>query len=149
MADQKITSVKAFIDLVLSKPSNEHLKCVIGKVSDIEVSIIKKLSDIDLTGYVRIIDSYGIKHAIAKHGNLITEIKRGQLPITTNDLSFIPIIVNNPDGLVYDGKNSIGRDIFVYRKNIDGVIFYVEEVRTKRKEVVLQTMYKKKAPKFP
>jgi hypothetical protein len=43
------------------------------------------------------------------------------------------------------GKNRLGRLVIRYQKNINGVIYYFEEIRGGRKHVAPDTMYKRKA----
>jgi phage-Barnase-EndoU-ColicinE5/D-RelE like nuclease3 len=43
--------------------------------------------------------SYGVNHAIKKHGNPKTEESRGQVAITEQDFELIPQIVANPDSI--------------------------------------------------
>ncbi len=82
-----------------------------------------------------------------KHANQTTEKKRGQEGITLTDFEKITEIVAEPDKIEYAGKTKQGRDVIKYSKEIEQTYFYVEEVREGKKEVVLQTMYKRNSKK--
>jgi hypothetical protein len=41
------------------------------------------------------------------------------------------------------GKTNLGRETIVYEKQIGDVLYSVEEVRTGRRELAMQTMYKR------
>lgn len=60
-------------------------------------------------------------------------------------------LVQNPDFVAYVGKNRIGNDLILYEKTFEEVLCYVEGLRESkkkhRKEVYLETLYKKKPSK--
>lgn len=95
--------------------------------------------------WVHAIDEDRIAHTMNQHGNATTEANRGQIAITGKDFEKIPEILESYDR-VYpsDHKNKQGRDVIIYEKRYDdGTIIYLEEVRTGRKSLALDTMYKK------
>ena len=50
--------------------------------------------------------------------------------------------------LVFVGTNKLGNSILHYEKDFDQFrLIYVEEIRNKRREIALQTMYKQKTRK--
>ncbi len=102
---------------------------------------------IDVKGFEHIIDNFAIRHTVLGHGNAKKEEARGLLPVTLDCLEMIPDIILNPDSISIGGKNKIGRLVILYTKRVNGFIVYVEEIRTKRKFLAMQTMYIKKAPR--
>ena len=86
-----------------------------GKLTYQEIKKIKESTGIDLRNYTRVIDNYGIKHALKKHGNSKTI-----------------------------GKAKRGGTIIEYTKQINIEYIYVEEKRDFKKEVAMKTMYKRK-----
>jgi len=92
-----------------------------------------------------VVDIYAIRHAIAQHGSLQREATRGQIAVTIDDFSLIPKIIANPDAIRYEGINKQGNPVLIYEKTIGNKVFYLEEIRVRRKEVAMQTMYKRKA----
>lgn len=142
---KKVESIKQLIE-ELKNDKSAFLKYDIGKLTEGEIEQIKQMTGFDLSGYTRTIDSYGINHAMDKHSNAKSEKNRGQTAIEHSDFELIEIIVSNPDSIESVGKNRQGNDLIRYTKVIDFKMYYVEEIRTGRKEVILQTLYKQKKP---
>lgn len=136
--------IERIVDKAKNNPS-EYEKVDLGDVSDrLKEDALK--AGFDLSGYSHNIDVSGVRHAFLEHGNSKTEEKRGQKAITEEDIKKIPQIVEDYDHIEFPGKNAIGRDIIKYQKRYeDGTTFYVEEVRTGRKRLTIQTMYKRKS----
>ena len=75
------------------------------------------------------------------HSNVKTEKARGQIAVTEADFAMIPEIISSPDKIVFGTKNRLGTDQIVYLKALpDGSTLYLEEVRTKRKELATQSL---------
>ncbi|GMO60769.1 MAG: hypothetical protein Ta2G_20570 [Termitinemataceae bacterium] len=106
----------------------------IGKVQAAEIALIKNELDIDVTGYDYTIDVSEINHTKNRHPDL-----------TNKDFELIPYIILNYDTLEYSGKNKKGLDAIVYKKEFDKTTILVEEIRTGKKELAFNTMYKKNA----
>ena len=140
---KKVESIKQLIE-ELKLDKSAFLRYEIGELSEQEIIQIKEATGFDLSGYKRTMYSYGVNHAIKKHGNPKTEESRGQVAITEEDFELIPQIVANPDSIEFGEKNDLGNDLIKYSKTIGNQLFYVEEIRNGRKEVVLQTLYKRK-----
>jgi len=88
----------------------------------------------DLDGYTHIIDGSAIRHTLNSHGNAKTEAQRGQIAVTERDFESIPEIISDPDYLILNTKNRLGRDQIGYAKKMpDGSVLYVEEVRAGKK----------------
>lgn len=124
------------------KNANENKWLEIGILTNKEIQNINQSTGIDLTGYVRILDMAGINHALRKHGSE-KEYLRGQIPVTINDFESIPDIVANPDSVEKVETNKRGLEVILYTKKIGATYYYYEEIRTGRKKVALNTMYKK------
>ena len=72
------------------------------------------------------------------------ESLRGQVPITLDDLSHLPEIIDTYDSLS-TSKNRRNQDVIIYEKKfIDCTSIYVEEVRRGRLELAACTIYKEK-----
>lgn len=116
---------------------------IIGKVEN--AALILEKTGLDVRGYTRVIDNYGVRHTIKQHGNEVKEAKRGQIAVTLDDFSKIALITSAPDDIFADGKNKIGRDVIVFVKVIEGIGYrHVEEVRGKHKLVATDSLRKKK-----
>lgn len=85
---------------------------------------------------------YGTR--LKKHGKARAEAARGQIAVTPDDFKLIPQIVSAPDGIDRVGVSGIGRALIRHTKRIGDAYYVVEEVRTGRKTLALETMYKRK-----
>ncbi|WP_352401929.1 hypothetical protein [Synergistes jonesii] len=93
--------------------------------------------------YIHSIDSYMMRHAMKEHGDAQRERSRGQIALTEEDFKLVPVIINNPDYVVFGNKNKRGQDLIVYVKNLpDGSTLYFEEVRTGRRKLAGESLRK-------
>ena len=145
MTSIKVKSIKHLVELAITVVTNEHFKFSLGKVSTEIANIVKQVTGMDISGYDCIIDNFAVKHTLLQHGNAAKEEKHGQIPVTIDYFEKIPDVIKNPDCISDGGLSKIGRRIIVYAKRVNGVIIYVEEIRTKKKELAMLTMYMKKA----
>lgn len=120
--------------------SNENKTISLGIVSEQVATKILADCEIDVNGYQIIVDIYAVKHIIKNHGNAEKEEKRGQIAIKTSDFELIEKVINTPDFVFYDGKNKIGRDVLQFQKLIDNRYIILEEVRTGKKQLALNSM---------
>lgn len=111
-------------------------------VSEEVASLVREEAGIDVSGYRHVVDASALRHAIKAHSSEATEASRGQEPLTDDDFALIPEIVADPDAVESMGKDKIGRDLLRYRKRFNGTTYYVEEVRTRRRELAAKTMWK-------
>jgi hypothetical protein len=137
-------TLKEFIEKVFANKTNEQLKHSLGKLSPEQVEQIKDKTGINLEGYERIIENYGLIHTLKHHGNEKKEAKRGQKAITANDFELIPEIVSKPDDIVNLGQSKRGGILLQFIKRIGDLFIYDEEIRPKRKELTTKTMFKRK-----
>ena len=129
------------------EPENNNLIVVIGEVSERLVLDAQKYG-LNLSGYRHNIDIYGIKHSLKRHGNKDKEKLHGQLPITGEDIKNAKEYVYNYDEASFGEKNEQGRDIIkLYKQMSDGYLLYIEEVRTGRHTLTLNSMRKYKNKK--
>lgn len=134
------------LPLLLQKAKNspnERQIITIGKVNDkLNKEALKH--NFDLNDYEHNIDVSGARHVFKEHGSAKTETPRGQKPIIDADFKKIPHILYFYDDISFTGKNKIGCETITYRKKFpDGTIYYVEEIRTGKKTLTINTMYKR------
>ena len=116
---------------------------ILGPVSN--APLILQKTGLDVTGYTRVLDNYGVRHTIKQHGNAGRESKRGQIAVTLEDFEKILVITSQPDDVFTDGKNKMGRDVIVYVKVVGGIGYrHVEEMRGKHRLVATDSLRKKK-----
>lgn len=141
--------IESIQDLVQLSTQNDTenglLKTVISKLTESEIAHIKKNTNLTVEGYNRVVDNYAVKHVLKNHGNAQTETLRGQIAVEKSDFEKISTIVTPPHSISYGGKNDTGRDTIQYVKELENIQYtLLEEVRSKRKEVALNTLYKNK-----
>lgn len=135
--------LKSFIKKAKDNP-NERTKLNVGKVSD-KLQKEAQKHGLDLTDYTHDLDVSGTRHAYKNHGDEKKEANRGQIAITDDDFEKIPDIINNYDTVNFGEKDNKGTPLIKYKKQYtDGTTYYVEEVRTKHKNLTIKTMYKNK-----
>ena len=123
------------------------LKKNVGGVSDRLIEDLANCGVIVDATYQHVVDNSAIRHAYAQHASE-SETLRGQVAITKEDIEAIPQILENYDDL-FTHKNRRGQDVVVYSKIYkDGTTMYVEEVRVGRKELAMDTIYKRKNGKL-
>jgi len=106
--------------------------------------ILKMLTGKDCSGFVRTMDKFAIRHVFKNHGDEEKERSRGQFPIFKEDFLFVETIIIEHE-VVFMEVNKLGNIILHYEKDFeDFKLVYVEEIRNKRKEIALQTLYKQK-----
>ncbi len=134
-----------FVEQALKDRSNKQHKLVLGGLSEKEIKELGEQVGLDLADYQRIIDNFGIKHTLKEHGDPKKEALRGQLAVNHEDFEKILAIVADPNQIHTGEKSRLGKDLIQYSKNLeDALYFYVEEIRTGKKELALQTLYKRK-----
>ena len=95
--------------------------------------------------YKHTIDNSAIRHIIKRHGDL-SEEQLGQVPITDADIQRIEDIVENYDKVELR-KREGKLQVIIYSKTYsDGTTIYVEEKRSKHKELAAVSMWKSKTP---
>jgi hypothetical protein len=127
--DQRILD---FIQIVRENPDDNWRKLDMGKVPEAQVSIIKQLTGLDVSGYDVEIQADAIKHIDRRHG------ENGEADSSmadANDIARILYVVSNPDkAAVVDKsakfKNSDGSraDVVLETKRIDGYYYVAETV---------------------
>ncbi|KWT95106.1 hypothetical protein [Candidatus Magnetominusculus xianensis] len=128
----------------LDNPDNKLYK-ITYPLSEHQINRIKEQTGLNVAEYSRAIDNYSIRHILRRHGDAKKEEAKGQIGITKDDISRIPEIVNAADKISLVDKTDVGRDGILYRKKINGFIYYVEEVREKHKEINTVSMWKVKS----
>ncbi|MER2492325.1 LPD38 domain-containing protein [Catenovulum sediminis] len=131
------------IQKLAAKPERiKQKKIRYAAVKKEESDKLEQIINQSVDGYKHVVDTSAINHTFRKHGNQSTEEKRGQIAVTEKDFNRIPEIVANPDEITNAGKDDLGNQLIRYRKAFNGTTYYVEEVRSKRKELAMKTMWK-------
>lgn len=137
--------IRELVAFSVSDKTTVNKFVVIEKINIIEAEKIKKRTGLNLNGYERILDKSSIRHVIKKHATQ-KEYERGLVPVLFEDFELIPKIAK-PENIIYTSRTKDNKDAILYQFEDENVFFYLEEVRTGRKQVVLKTMYKKSIKK--
>ena len=140
MADEEPTI--SDVIAAAGKPGHAHAKAVLGEASAWLVMTANG-RNLNLQGYRHTIDTASVRHIHAKHGDPNIEKSRGQIDISSDDIKFIPDVLASPDKVIFGVRSKRNHPFIGYLKRMaDGSTFYVEEVRTGRKELAAVTLYK-------
>lgn len=137
----KIESIDKLIDIARNSGDNKAF-VEIGKVSPEVAEKVKEVTGIDVEGFVHSIDEAAIRHIFKQHGNEKTEKSRGQIGVTDEDIKNIKEIVENPDEIQKGDVLADGIETVIYKKTIDGMSIYVQEVRKGRGRLAAKTLWK-------
>ena len=146
-----IGNIPDLYDFALADKTNRKAEIKYATVDPEESARIKKETGLDVpAGYEHSIDTYAIRHMHEQHGDLEVEGARGQIAVTREDISKIPEVVKSPDR-TEPIRTKKGRDGIGYTKKINGQVFYIEEIRTKRNQLAAVSIRISKAgsPKLP
>lgn len=132
------TEVSSINEALADDGSNKRrFTTVLKGVSDRVANIVKKAIGLDISGYDHTVDNYAMKHAIEGH-------KNDKIPLKASDFGLIQDIISNPDSVEYSSKD---KGAIVYKKQYNDRVVYLEEVRNKRHELAMKTMYWQEAQK--
>lgn len=127
-------NIESFINETFTPYHKQIL--MIAPIDSAICDILKSIG-IEPEGYCHAVDRYGLMHALKEH-------ERDELPLTLEDFLKIPVIVTEYDVVVRSYKTELGLDAVLYTKQFEDTFYYVEEIRTGRKQLIFKTMYKKR-----
>ena len=121
--------------------SCDYKFCIIDANIDDELLDLAAKHNIDLRGYKHVIETSGIQHAEKRHGKQSKDRK----PLSIEDYLLVPYIIRNRDNVSFSTSKSKRHDmhLLVYEKQIGVNYYYVEEVRTGKRSLAFQTLYKR------
>jgi len=134
--------IKSLVHEVSSNNAQPQMRVRYAVVMPEQADRLQQATGLDLDGYKHTVDVSGIRHAMNQHGNQKAEESRGQIAVTEEDFARIPDIVSNYDHVELAGQDRQGNNLIKYRKDYGDTTYYVEEVRRKRKELVIKTLWK-------
>ena len=137
-----IDEIRKLVEYARTDKTSKNKIVIIDKISDREADLIKRKTNFDLTGYIHVIDKSAINHTLKFHGSVGGGL-RGQIAVKETDFILIPEILKS-ENIIYSNKDKIGNDCLLYQAEIDSVYYYIVEIRTGKKQLAMQTMYKRK-----
>ena len=116
-----------------------------GDIPQNAIDYVKKNFNINLTGYKYVLEASSILHALSRHG----EESHDFYPINVADFCFIPLIISDFDDIKLGSVKNNNLKSLLFKKRIGGQLFYttVTEVRTGKKSLAFNTLYKRKTRK--
>lgn len=142
----RLEQIRQLVAFAINAPKNQNRIVKLGALKEHEVERIEKLTGFNLAGYERILDRFAIGHTLKIHGDVEVEAERGQVAVTDKDFEKIPRILKT-ENIIFIGQNKKGKDLFLYEAVIGNTFYYVEEIRTRRKQLAMVSMYKRKPRK--
>ena len=142
-------NIAELLILSFANKDNRKIFLVIGKLESGTTALIKQEVGLDLTAFKLVLDSFAIIHVFKSHSKPIKEMSKGNTPILFDDFAAMKEILDNPDSVSDGGKTKQGLDTILFEKafsDSNEIYYCIQEVRMKRKELYLKTMYKKRKP---
>ena len=138
-AQEKINSL-----LKKSLADNDYSFEVLADVPLNTVEYVAEHFGIDLSNFKYVVDSAYIRHTINRHGVGSND----RSPISLSDFTHIPFILSNFDSISLGSVKQNGNKVLVFKKQIGSEYYYVtaQEIRNRRKSVVMNDLYKRKKP---
>ncbi len=114
---------------------------IVDDTIDEELLKLAAAQGIDLKGFKHVIETSGIQHSESRHGKQ----SKDREPISLEDYLLVPFIIRNRDKVSFSTSKSKSHEmnIVVYEKLIGSNYYYVEEIRTGKRSLAFQTMYKR------
>ncbi len=136
-----------FVARFQKSTTNRQVKFNLGEIESEAAAALLALTGTDVSGFMRIVDNFGIRHAFKKHGHPATEKPRGQIAIEPGDFELIETTISAAELIVVEvGKK--GLLIIRYEREFeDFLLVYAEELRIGQRELAFQTLYKRKIRK--
>jgi hypothetical protein len=139
----KEEDILAHVEQAIANPGfNERL--LIGTVQGTFAKQVREAGGPDVSGYHFVLDQADVRHAMASHGDPQREAPRGLTPITETDFGLLPRVIQDPDRVTCEGKTKQGLDVLRIEKRIATTLFVSFVVRTGRKQLACQSMWRSK-----
>lgn len=135
----KKISFEQLIELIGT--SCDYKFCIVDETIDNELMALAAKHGMNLTGYKHVIETSGVQHSEKRHG----KESKDRTPLTLEDYLLIPYIIKHRDNLSISTSKTRQREsmVLVYEKQIDLDFYYVEEIRSGKKRLAFQTLYKR------
>ncbi|KAB0665567.1 hypothetical protein F6V25_07535 [Oryzomonas japonica] len=142
---QSIDTNKSLLEPLLRSVNDSKSEHRSAKIGNVQAWLAAEAgsSGVNIDGYHHSIDTFAIRHILKRHGDVVSEKKRGLVAVTNEDITSIPEIIATPDKVVLGARNKRNQDVIVYVKTMpDGSTMYIDEVRVGKKELATVSMRK-------
>ena len=131
-------SIIRLIELAHTNELKNH--AVKFPINDEVKALLEEEMEYNFDEYSFQIDIYAIKHILKEHGNESKEDTRGQIAVKDEDILLVFDVLQFPDLILNSGKNKLGKETITFIKQVDNRYVIIQEVRTGRKTVALNSM---------
>lgn len=123
----------------------ENIWLNLGDVPKETVVYIEEKFNINIIGYKYVLEASYINHALQRHG----EESNDRCPINVSDFLLIPLIISSFDEIEVGTLKKNNLKSLLFKKKIGNQWFYTmaTEVRTGKKSLAFNTLYKRKTRK--
>jgi phage-Barnase-EndoU-ColicinE5/D-RelE like nuclease3 len=144
-----ITSIADLVRTALSRASGNKAFFDLQPVNAPVADRVFAATGIDVHGWVHSIDESAVRHIFNRHGSTHTEMPRGQLAVTLEDLERIAEVVSAPDQIEATHPLADGTEVVVFKKRLGHEVLYVQEMRVGRKKLTAKTLWKVRLMPLP
>ena len=123
--------------------NDNSMEITFGPVSNDWAARVKTGTGLDVSGYVRSVDTDNLRHSHNKHG-VGREKTKGQVPVTGDDYALVPTVIEDFDDIILRPAKGARPASITFSKRFNGNIIVVETVRTKARRLTFKSMWKKK-----
>lgn len=114
----------------------------VGLVPEAVQSRVLDITDMGVQGFDYRITRDAVRHIYDRHGSDLTEAKRGQRAVTSEDFALLPLILSSPDSVDRAEQSAIRETLVHLTKVIGGERYTVVlAVNRKWRSLALKTMY--------
>ncbi len=137
-------------ELALNRLTNEHFLLDLFTIDKTLGAKIFAETGLELTGFVVSIDTYGIRHAIERHGDENKEAARGQVALQKSAFDLMFLVLTEADSIIFDPRqrnpSSPVVETLIFEKQISNYHYVFKEIRRVKKKgksnrLVFQTMF--------
>ena len=141
----QIEKARKYVEKAASGAKLEELE--VGRVLPKHAERIKELTGIDVTGAEYRMNPHAIRHTLRRHGDPQVEGRRipPQIAVELNDLSILPLILNDPDKIELGTPSPRGPSVRYVKEICGAKFYYVEVLANQSDSLVAQTLWKTRA----
>ena len=138
--ENSLTKERIIRLIVLAHTNESKNHAVKFPINDEVKALLEDKMEHNFDEYSFQIDIYAIKHILKEHANESKEDSRGQVAVNDEDILLVLDVLQFPDLILNSGKNKLGKETITFIKQIDNRYVIIQEVRTGRKTVALNSM---------
>lgn len=129
------------------RPDEKLEKLYLGRMSEGTRAAVSDILGYEVSERDFIVTNDGVKHILDTHGDPEAEVRKGNLPLTSDIIDALPSVVKNPDNIRpgHAEKSSPYRQGVIFEKMLpDGTVVYIQFDNSKRGTFEGRTLYIRK-----